>query len=116
MSFTGKEGSPISLETAKKWTKNYQEQEQAAHPEKKVIKAHFFGQDNIRKLLDESGSMGLRIYYALDDEGEKKLVLVSAKADMDDLLPDVEKEIDEGGDIILEWSVQCPPYCSSNSL
>ena len=116
MTFTGKEGKPISLETARKWTKNYQEKEQAAHPGEEIIKAHFYGKEHLQALLDESGSMGIRIYYALDDEGAKKLVLVSAKADMDDILPKVEKEIDKDGNIILDLSYICPPYCGSGGL
>jgi hypothetical protein len=33
MSFTGKEGGPISKETAKSWIKNYQDSESAQNPD-----------------------------------------------------------------------------------
>ena len=49
--------------------------------------------------------MGIRIYYALDENGKKQLIIVGADAN--------ENDIYNG--IIAERSVTCPPYCPTNS-
>ena len=105
------DGGPESLATAKQWTKNYRE----ANPGPGTIKAHFFGADRIKKLLNEPGAVGIRIYYALNEEGEKKLLLVGTDKDGRDLLPKSgvqgsaapEGEDDE----IMDEALPCPPYC-----
>lgn len=116
MSFTGKEGAPISRETARNWTKNYEAAEIAGEPGKTAIKAHFFGKDSILKLLDQEGCVGMRIYYAQDENGDKKLLLVGAKNDQDDILPVDMKSASEEENFILDYSDACPPYCPNNAL
>jgi len=109
MTFTGNEGAPVALATARTWMKAYQDGQAALNPDKTVIKAHFFGKEKIKQLLDENESVGIRIYYGINDEGENTLMLISAKADMDDILP--ETDVKNGGPIILDDSLGCPPYC-----
>ena len=77
----GTKGKPITQETAKKWSENYQKKNPGE------IKAHFFGKDIIAKILAEDGWMGIRIYYALDDSGQKELLLIGADRDGNNLLP-----------------------------
>lgn len=103
MAFDGTEGRPITLDQAKRWTKRYQDEN------KDAVKAHFYGCEHLQALLDEPGCKGIRIYYAVDDEGRKKLVLVGAKADQNNILPK-----DEGKDPqhqILDEGRDCPPAC-----
>lgn len=100
MAFTGNEAEEFPLETAAVWTKNYRA---TINPGDKV--SHFFGKKIIQNILDQEGCMGIRIYYALDEEGKKQLIIVGADAE--------ENDIYTG--IIAERSYYCPPYCPSNS-
>lgn len=102
MAFNGTEGEIVTLSEAAEWTANYRETIPAGG-----IKGHFFGKDLLNEILDQSECMGIRIYYGMEDDGTKNLVLVGAKADEDDM---------EDG-VILERSVKCPPNCGqSNQL
>ncbi|MEM8566592.1 MAG: hypothetical protein AAGF85_09025 [Bacteroidota bacterium] len=108
MAFDGKEGKPITLEQAKRWTKRYRDENEGA------VKAQFFGCEHIQKILDEPGCMGIRVYYGIDDEGNPKLMLVGAKSDQNNILPTSEgKDGDEG--IILDDGANCPDQCPTGS-
>ena len=116
MSFTGKEGGPITRKTAKAWINNYQESESAREPEKTVIKAHFFGKEKILKLLSEEKCVGIRIYYGKDEKNTKQILLTGVKSDMNDILPDDMNSASEDAPMILDASEPCPSYCSKNSI
>ena len=105
--FTGNEGGPISNDTMDQWMKNYQAQQQSAFPGKTLIKAHFYGSEKIKQLLDEKDAVGIRIYYGVDENGNDALMLVAARADGSNILPDPNG----GGPVILDDSALCPPYC-----
>ncbi|MCC6369602.1 MAG: hypothetical protein IT236_01215 [Bacteroidia bacterium] len=98
MSFTGHEDHSITLAEASEWTANYR----ATISSGGTI-AHFFGKDAIQAILDQSGCVGIRIYYAIDDLGNKQLVLVGANADENDLY--------EG--LLADRALACPINCSS---
>jgi hypothetical protein len=100
MGFTGKENHDISLATASEWTANYR----ATVPSTETI-AHFFGRDAIQAILDQDDSVGIRIYYALDDAGEKQLIVCGANEDMDDLY--------QGR--LAEKALRNPPYCGASN-
>ena len=104
MAFNGKEGKPITLGTAKKWTRRYREE----NPGK--VKAYFFGKDHIARLLAESGSEGIRIYYAIDDDNNPRLILTSADAKQNNLLPKNEGK-DGPEPVIIDDGAPCPPSC-----
>lgn len=99
MTFNGTEGAPIPLETASEWTANYRN----SHPGETI--AHFFGRDILEAILAQPECVGIRMYYALDDEGKKQLVLVGAKENRDDQVTG----------IIADLSWPCPDGCSSNN-
>ena len=105
--FTGQEGGPISLETMKLWMTSYNDLQTTNFPGKTVIKAHFLGSEKIKQLLNEKDAVGIRIYYGVNDKGEDTVMLVAARADWSDILPDK----DGGGPIILDDTLYCPPYC-----
>lgn len=113
--FNGSEGGPISLETAKKWTANYRATIKPGETE-----AHYFGGGIIKRLLDENRSVGIRAYYAIDDNGKKQLLLVGVDEDGNNLLPEegsaAKSTTDEGDPIVVNHSHPCPPYCSTNPL
>lgn len=94
MSFNGTEGEAISLETGATYTKNYRDE----NPD--GVQSAFFGRDLLEALLAQPGSMGIRIYYGLNEDGIQELVLVSADADENDDL-----------NLIVDKSHKCPPRC-----
>jgi len=105
-------GKPISKETANKWIKNHSEK----HPDKGSIRARFFGSDIINQLLTQDKCVGMRIYYAINDEGEKQLLLVGAREDGTNIWPDddIDKEGAQTSGLIVDASSPCPPFCPSN--
>ncbi|UII28027.1 hypothetical protein LVD15_06270 [Fulvivirga maritima] len=106
MAFNGKEGEFISLQTAIRWTKHYQRENPGR------VKAIFYGKEKLQQLLaekDKQGkAVGLRIYFAKDDYGEDKLILVAATADENNILPEGENDINY---MILDDGAACPPKC-----
>ena len=99
MSFTGNEDHSIELTEAAEWCANYRDEEPNG------VHAHFFGKAAINSILAQSGCVGIRIYYALDNNGAKHLILVGTKSD--------ENDIYDG--VLAEKSVPCPPYCGNSS-
>lgn len=99
MAFTGQEDHQIPLATAAEWTKNYR----TANPAQ--TKGHFFGKEYIQSILAQENCVGIRIYYALDENGAKQLILVGVDANENDLY--------QG--IIAERSFKCPPFCGVNN-
>ncbi|WP_242929085.1 hypothetical protein [Pontibacter vulgaris] len=99
--FDGTEGAPIELSLAASWTKNYRGYA-TADESGTLTKAHFYGRDILQKLLDQEGCMGIRIYYARDEKGQKQLVLVGANAEGNDM-----------EEMVVDSSKICPPDCST---
>src|SRR5438552_9036588 len=95
MSFTGEEGTYITLTQGSTWTANHR----TANPN--MVKAHFYGKTKLSALLNQTGCVGLRMYRAIDDTGILELVIVgvtSAGADMT-------------SGLLLDRSVPCPSMC-----
>ncbi|GHN02479.1 hypothetical protein WSM22_39680 [Cytophagales bacterium WSM2-2] len=107
-SFNGSEGDALPLVTAQRWTANFQKNDT------KGIKAHFFGMDIIKQILSQSGCVGIRMYYALDDNGERKLLLIGVNANGDNLLPSTQMLDAEDPNTIGDMSWPCPTYCPGN--
>jgi len=98
--FTGKEGSAITTTEASDMTEAYRDANPGA------LKGHFIGKDILNDILAQSGCMGIRIYYGLE-EGNKKLVLVGADS----------SENDQMTGIIADRFEDCPSKCGvSNDL
>jgi hypothetical protein len=110
--FNGSEGDPIDLTTAKQWTANYR----VKFESRDEISAHFFGSEIIQQILGESNCVGIRIYYAINDSGEKKLILVGVDSNGENLLPSMGGRISDGGNILADYSWPCPDYCPENGL
>lgn len=104
MAFTGNEDHSFPLETAVEWTANYR----AANPGSSTnptTLAHYFGKAAISEIFGQTGCVGFRAYYALNDTGEKQLIITGVDADGNDLY--------EG--LLAERSVVCPPNCGAYS-
>ncbi|MCR9171794.1 MAG: hypothetical protein NXI10_04840 [bacterium] len=100
MSFDGTEGGSISLTAGAALTAEYRKQNPGE------TKGHFFGKDILQDILDQEGCMGIRMYYGLDQDGNKELVLVGADANENDLTS-----------LVADLSLPCPGVCgNANSL
>lgn len=100
MVFNGKEEHQITLDEAIKLIQNYKNKQSGNE-----IKAHYFGKDALVKLLEQDGCVGIRIYYAAQDDGTPELILVGVNENGKDLTSGV----------ILERNWPCPPYCDGES-
>jgi hypothetical protein len=100
MAFDGKEGEQISLSEGAAMTANYRNSDGASG-----AKAHFIGKDILNSILSQTGCMGIRVYYGIDDSGNKELVFVGANAQQNDMT----------SGIIAERIKPCPPYCDENN-
>lgn len=101
MAFTGNENHDITLSEAAAMTKKYRD----ANPTQ--IKGHYFGKKAIQDILNQTESVGIRIYYGLDEDAKKQLVVVGVNSGENDLY----------NGLLADRSIQCPPNCGiSNPL
>lgn len=98
MAFTGNENHDISLSEAAAWTKNYRDTITSGQ-----TIAHLFGKQAIQSILNQSGCVGIRIYYALDDAAAKQIIAVGVNADGNDLY----------NGLLAERTIRCPQDCST---
>ncbi len=105
--FDGTEGAPIALADFQAWKANYQ-----ATIGPNEIKAHFFGYHIINKILGQPGCKGIRIYYGIDGNGTKQLLLAGAEANMNDMLPATQLLSAGDPNTLGDASFPCPPYCN----
>lgn len=100
MAFDGTEGSEITYSEGSDLTAEYRRLNSGD------TKGHFVGKDLINDLLAQEDCMGIRIYYGIDEYGNKELVIVGADSNEDDIL-----------DLIIDKTIKCPPTCgNSNNL
>jgi hypothetical protein len=94
--FTGKENHQIDLVAALKLMKNYE-----SDPKAPAIKGGYFGRAAIEKVLAQPGCVGIRYYYARNDDGTPTIVIFGVDA----------KGFDIQTGIILDIIIPCPPFC-----
>lgn len=100
-------GKPMPPDQAKKWIRNFQEQNPGA------MKACFFGADILEKILRQDSCIGIRVYNAIDDKGSAAFVIVGAKENGNNIWPSNSGESSPDG-IIGEYGGYCPPMCVDN--
>lgn len=96
MAFDGTEGGEITLTSAGVMTAQYRRD----NPDQTL--AHFFGKNIINEILDQEGCMGIRLYYGIDEEGNKQIVMVGADSEENDMT-----------DLVADLSHPCPDTCSN---
>lgn len=98
MAFNGTEGGQISLEAGAAMT--------AAHRKlnPNETRAHFFGKDILNDLLGQTGCVGIRMYYGIDSDGMRQLVLVG-----------VDAEGKDKTELVADMSIRCPTQCDPSS-
>lgn len=100
--FTGHENHDVPLAEAGALTRNFRR----TMPTGTVI-GGYVGGDAIRSLLAQPGAVGIRCYFAKEENGAPTLVLVGVDASGNDL----------SNGHVLESIVPCPPFCgTSNAL
>lgn len=103
MPFTGNEDHHIDLETASQWTARYR----ATINSSDDTIGEFFGKNYIKNLLDQEDCVGMRVYYSLDENGKKHLIISGVKANEDDLV----------NGLLAECALKSPPMTgASNAL
>ncbi|HRK55591.1 MAG TPA: hypothetical protein PK185_16870 [Cyclobacteriaceae bacterium] len=99
-------GDPISGETAKRWIATYKERHPA--PDEKI--ACFYGSAIFNQILAQPGCIGIRIYFAYDDNDAQQKVLVGVDAVGNNIWDLNATEPGEGG-LVADYGTWCPPYC-----
>jgi hypothetical protein len=95
-------GSIISEEEAKKMIALFAKK----FPKQTV--SSFIGSDNVKKILEQEGCIGVRIYNGFDEEAQKiSLVLVGVNKEEEDILKN---------GFIYDKMVICPPACPKIGL
>ena len=112
VNFDGTEGGPIDLVTAKEWAANFRN----TIEDPNEIQAHYFVIEIIEQILKQSDCVGIRIYYAIDAAGEKKLILVGVDSNGENLLPLDGGKANGDQPIIADYSLPCPDYCPGKGL
>ena len=95
--FTGLEDHTIALDDAAELTRNYRKS-----AGKGAIKGGFFGRAALEQVLSQEGVVGIRYYYAQENNGRPVLILVGVDAN--------GKDIVDG--FMAERAMPCPPFCS----
>jgi hypothetical protein len=101
MPFTGNEDHEITLAVAAAMTKRYRD----TLPAQGGVLGHYIGKGVIEDILAQSNCVGVRIYYALDENNKKQLVVTGVKADQDDLY--------QG--ILADKTLLCPTFCATDN-
>jgi hypothetical protein len=100
MSFNGSEGAFITLEEGSVMTASYRSTIQSGE-----VIGQFIGKDLIQDILAQNDCVGIRFYYAVDENGSKNLVCVGVDQNENDLI--------DG--LIADRFNSCPPKCSKRN-
>ena len=110
--FSKKDAGPIDEGLAQDSIKRYQDKNPNA------IKAYFYGDDIIRKIIDHNDAVGMRIYFGLAEDGRIQLFLVGAREDGSNIgLNNVGGSVTElaaratAQEVVGDNGMACPPYC-----
>ncbi len=104
--YDGTDGGRIDLTTARQWAKNFRD----AHPNPAEVRSHYYGRDTLDSILAQKGCTGIRVYYAINGNKEKELLVVGVDNQGNNMLP--ASDVVLPGDIsIMDNSYPCPPFC-----
>jgi hypothetical protein len=102
MAFTKDEGTFITLDEGSRMTAEFRK---TISPGDTI--AHAVGANLVTAILSQENCNGIRMYYGLDENGNKQLVLVGVDANGDDIT----------NGFIVDHMLPCPVTCSQkNSL
>jgi len=98
--FTGEENHFITLAEAIQYVQNYQKDSITGN-----IKGGLFARNIFDKILAQEGCMGVRYYFAIENE-QPTFVVVGITSSGNDIVPG----------ILGERSYPCPPYCDNTNV
>jgi hypothetical protein len=99
MAFTGHENHKITLEQGQALTKEFRRRF-GNQPN-----GYYFSKDIFNSILEQTGCVGIRFYFASDMDGVLKLVFVGVDQQEDDLLA-----------IVGDSGSLCPPACGGSNV
>jgi hypothetical protein len=97
MPFTGDENHHIELRDASRLTANYRKAAGQG-----ALLGSYFSKSSLSGVLNQTDCVGIRIYYALSDDGKRQFVITGVNS--------AENDLFEGE--LLEYGTGCPPKCS----
>jgi hypothetical protein len=100
--FSKKDGGPIDQGEAKRWIDTYKKYH------KGEVHAYYFGEDIIRKIIDQDEAEGMRVYLGYSDEGNLQMVLIGTRADGSNIWPTEGKDGWQG--TVGDQGYPSPPY------
>lgn len=103
--YDGSDAGPLDLNLAKSWVAKFKG---SVGPDE--IQSRYFGRDVIDQILAQQGCTGLRIYYAINDGGEKVLIISGVDSTGTDMLP-VSPTLVADENTLADASLPCPGYC-----
>ena len=104
--YDGSDSGPIDILLAKAWIENFKNTIDAND-----TRSHYFGRNVIDNILLQENCTGLRIYYALNNNGEKVLVIVGVDNVGNNMLPS-SQTVTIGENILADYSWPCPTVCN----
>ncbi len=104
--YNGSDGGRIDLTTARQWVKNFRD----ANPAAGEVRSHYFGSDILNQILAQPGCTGIRVYYAIDNNKEKQLLIIGVDNNGANMLP-ASSGLVPGDISIMDNSFPCPPFC-----
>jgi hypothetical protein len=102
--YDGSDSERIDLSTARQWAESYRK----ANPGQ--VRSHYFGRNVLDQILAQPGCTGVRVYYALNANNEKELLVVGVDNQGNSMLP-ASPVIVPGDFAIMDYSFPCPPFC-----
>lgn len=105
--------SHITLAIAEDMTALYRQNREAVLAEdyqnKEILALNeTFPASEVEDVLKQTGCVGLRIYYGMDENQKVHAILVGVNSSDEDILPSSSTEVNSN---ILEQAIRCPQVC-----
>ncbi len=99
MAFTGNEDCTINVNDASTMNQNFRNQ----FPDQPL--GIYFSQKTLHEVLNQSDCVGIRFYFAADDDGELRITFAGVTAAEDDIIG-----------IVGDNGYKCPPFCGERNV
>ena len=106
----------IDLTTAKDLTKRFRENLDALVTKEytgSLPNAETFDASAIQAILNQPGCVEFRAYFGMKEDKSVCMVFIGVDAQGNDIINSTKSN---GADVIVEFGIPCPPYCSDTLL